>query len=198
MATNIETMDFNNTGDNMVSLESNSSSLPPPLPSQQPPPIAESTVEIKDDTYEKRRNNIENNNIHKEQMMDLSTPLDDVMGSPEQQAMMPPPPQAQPDQSMMMAPPQPQMHQQQAAPQQQARAPRTQKNFGDLTDDQMDAIIAAVAAVVAFSPQIREKMVVQFPTMFTEAGNRTLAGSVTTGLICAAIFYGIKKFVLKH
>jgi len=178
MSTKIETLDFNATSD-MVPLNNN------PMP-----PMPETGKEAKASTYDSQRENLAKiqaeNNIHKEQMMELATPLDEVMDAPApQQQMMAPP------QPTMMAPQAPMA----AQPEPQQAAPRKAQNPGGLTDDQMDALLVAAAAVVAFSPQVKGQIGKYAPQLFDEQGARTLAGTVATGLVAAGAFYGIKKFV---
>ena len=180
MSTGLETLDFNANSD-MVPLNNNPAAPPP-----------ESGKETQPNTYDAQRDNLQKNssenNIDKEQMMDLSTPIDDVMDSPQEQQMMMPPQQP----SVMLAPQAPMM----AAP--EPAKPKVQKspNPGNLTDDQLDALLVAAAAVVAFSPQVKEQIGKHAPQLFDEAGVRTLGGTVVTGLIAAGAFYGVKKFVL--
>ena len=123
-------------------------------------------------------------------MMELATPLDEVMDAPAQQ------------QQMMMAPPQPTMMAPQAPmmaqPEPQQAAARKSQNPGGMTNEQMDALLVAVAAVVAFSPQVKDQIGKYAPQLFDEQGARTLAGTVATGLVAAGAFYGVKKFVLNR
>ena len=121
--------------------------------------------------------------------MELSTPLNEVMDVPMEQ-----PQQMLPPQQMMAAAPQEMASPQPA--QQQQQMPR--QNPGGLSDDQMDALLVAAAAAVAFSPQVKERMVQYVPSLFTEGGSRTLGGTMATGLVAAGVFYGVKKFVLKN
>jgi hypothetical protein len=179
MSTKIETLDFNATSD-MVPLNNN------PMP-----PMPETGKEAKTSTYDSQRENLAKNqaenNIDKEQMMELATPLDEVMDAPAQQQQMMAPPQP-----TMMAPQAPMM----AQPEPQQAAPRKSQNPGGLTNDQMDALLVAAAAVVAFSPQVKDQIGKYAPQLFDEQGARTLAGTVATGLVAAGAFYGVKKFVL--
>ena len=180
MSTKIETLDFNSNSD-MVPLNNN------PVP-----PMPETDKEPKKSTYETQRENLAQNhpknNIDKDQMMELSTPLNEVMDAP-------------PQEQQMMAPPQPTMMAPQAPAmpaQEQQQAPRARKNPGGLNDEQMDALLVAGAAAIAFSPQVKERMMQYVPTLFSEGGSRTLGGTVATGLVAAGMFYGVKKFVLKN
>ena len=180
MSTKIETLDFNSNSD-MVPLNNNPTA-----------PMPETDKEPKQSTYESQRDNLAKNhpknNIHKDQMMELSTPLNEVMDMPPQ------------EQQQMMAPPQPTMMAPQAPtmPAQEQQVPRVKKNPGGLSDEQMDALLVAGAAAIAFSPQVKERMMQYVPNLFSENGARTIGGTVATGLVAAGVFYGVKKFVLKN
>ena len=178
MSTPLETLDFNNSDNSMVALDKPMA----PMPAVDKEP--------RENIYDGQRQNLEKNNIDKEQMMDLSTPLNEVMDVPQQQEQMSMQPQH------MMAP-QPEMMAPQPMAQPQVKQAASQ-NPGGLTDEQMDALLVAGAAVVAFSPQLKERMMQYAPTMFTDGGSRTLGGTVATGLVAAGLFYGVKKFVLKN
>ena len=170
--TSIETLDFNNNGEGMVELPQNDRIS-------------------KDTTYEAQREiSDKNNNIDDNQSeMDLATPLNEVMGEPEQTAQMM---MQAPSANAMVAP-----QQQPAVQMQQPQQPRASNgNPGNLTDEQVDAILVAAAAMLAFSSPVREKMLQYAPQLFTESGSRTLAGGVVAGVIAGGVFYGVKKFVL--
>lgn len=179
MSTKLETLDFSQGASDMVALDK-------PMP-----PMPEVPREPANTNYNEQRENLQNNNIDKEQMMELSTPLNEIMDVPMDQ----PPQMPQPQQMMAAAP------QEMASPmptqQQQQQQPRSQ-NPGGLSNEQMDALVVAAAAAVAFSPQVKERMVQYVPSLFTEGGSRTLGGTVATGLVAAGVFYGVKKFVLKN
>jgi hypothetical protein len=63
------------------------------------------------------------------------------------------------------------------------------KNPFGLTDDQMQAGVAGIAAVVAFSPQVQEKV-----QQFLPQVSGTPMGSVLMVLVAAIIFMIIKRF----
>lgn len=188
----IETLNLSSNGGMVDISKKDNPQAPPPMPPKKPEGASQ---------YDSQRENMEKNNIDKEQMMELATPLNDVMDMPPAAGQPPAMPQQQPmpdmsmqmqmqpamDQSMM----QPQQPQQ---PQQVAVAPA---NPGGLTDEQMDALLVAVAAGVAFSPQLKDKMMQFMPTLFNEAGTRTLGGVAVTALLAGGVFFGVKKFVLK-
>ncbi len=181
MSTRLETLDFNSSSD-MVPLNNN------PMP-----PIPDTGKDTKPNTYDAQRDNLAQNppenNIDTNQMMDLATPLNEVMDSPapDQQMMMMAPPQP-----TMMAPQPPMMAQQQ----EQQAAPHKSQNPGGLNDEQTDALVVAIAAIVAFSPQVKDQIIKYAPQFFDEQGARTLGGTIATGLVAAGAFYGVKKFVL--
>lgn len=169
----IETLDFNNSADGMVDLPRNDKVS-------------------RDNTYETQReisdrnNNIDDNQT--EEDMDLATPLSEVMGDPEPPMMQQPMMMQAPSANAMMAP--------QAPPQAAPQQAKGQVNPGNLTDEQLDAVLVAAAAMLAFSNPVREKMLQYTPQLFNEAGARTLAGGIATGVVAGSVFYGVKKFVL--
>ena len=178
MSTKLETLDFSQGASDMVALDK-------PMG-----PMPEIPREPANANYEEQRENLEKNNVDKEQMMELSTPLNEVMDVPMDQA----PPMPQPQQMMAAAP------QEMASPMpaQQQQQKKSHQNPGGLSDEQMDALLVAAAAAIAFSPQVKERMVQYVPSLFTEGGSRTMGGTVATGLVAAGVFYGVKKFVLKN
>ena len=195
--TSIETLDFASSGNsNMVSLENPENKnpvAPPPQPGHN---------DNANSGYDMQREKTQDNNIDKEQMMELSTPLNEVMdiqADPmQQQAQMQMMQQQsmQPQQQMFPAGPDPSMYQQE--PQQQQQQQEEQKapkkaNIGNLTDEQLDALLVGLAAAVAFSPQLQEKMVQLVPSLFNEAGMRTMGGTVATGVVAGGLFLLAKR-----
>ena len=187
MATRIETLDFNQS-EGMVNIQDEKNKPPAPIPeiSREPPP----------NTYSDQREKLSKNNIDKEQMMELATPLTEIMDMP-----------APPTQQQVMPAMGPQTQDQfindpfvEAPPQQQAQGQVVAKkqNIGNLTDEQLDAILVGITAAIAFSPQVQEKLVQYIPTLFNEAGVRTVGGTVVTAAVAGCIFLIIKKFVLKN
>ena len=189
--TSIETLDFSSGGNsNMVSLE-NPENKNPTAPVPQP-----GHKDNANSGYDMQREKTQDNNIDKEQMMELSTPLNEVMdiqADPMQQQAQMQMMQQQPQQQMFPAGPDPSMYQQE--PQQQQETPQAPKkaNIGNLTDEQLDALLVGLAAAVAFSPQLQEKMVQFIPSLFNEAGVRTMGGTVATGVIAGGLFLLAKR-----
>lgn len=163
-----ETMNLSDSGDGMV-----------PLNGINPPPV---------------QNNTNEKNIHKEQITMDSTPLSDIMTSQEvmetQQPMMAPPQSSMmAQQPMMMAPPQ--------APAQAPAQALPSKNPFNLTDDQMQALVVAVCAAIAFSDPVQAKLGSTIPQFLSEAGNRSMVGLLVSGLVAAILFYFGQRSVMK-
>ena len=191
--TSIETLDFTSSGNsNMVSIE-NPENKNPVAPVPQP-----GHKDNANSGYDMQREKTQDNNIDKEQMMELSTPLNEVMdiqSDPmQQQAQMQMMQQQSihPQQQMFPAGPDPSMYQQEPQEQEAPQAPK-KANIGNLTDEQLDALLVGLAAAVAFSPQLQEKMVQFVPSLFNEAGVRTMGGTVATGVIAGGLFLLAKR-----
>ena len=134
-------------------------------------------------------------NVTKEHINMDSTPLSDIMTSQEvmeQQPMMMAPPQStmMAQQPMMMAP-------QQAPAQAQQQAPLPSKNPFNLTDDQMQALVVAVCAAIAFSEPVQAKLGSTIPQFLAESGNRSMVGLLISGVVAAILFYFGQRFVMK-
>ena len=79
------------------------------------------------------------------------------------------------------------------------RKPKKQKTTQyplNLTEEQMDALISGVAAIIAFSSTAQDKLANIVPSAFDEAGSRTTMGIIITGIIAAIAYYIVKKFVM--
>lgn len=141
----------------------------------------------------------EKNLIQQQQtgMMD-STPISDLMM--EDMDLQPPMLQQQPRmQGLQMQAP---MHggQMMMMPQQQeqqAIKPES-KNFMNLTDDQLIALVAGVAASIAISKTVQDKLVTSVPNFLDNAGSRSMVGLAATGAVAAVIFYIAKSYVVSH
>ena len=130
-------------------------------------------------------------NIHKEVNMD-STPISDLMGQAEvmEQTMMAPPPQMVPGAPMAMAP--------QVQQVQQVQAPVQSKYPGNLTEEQIESLIVAFSAVLAFSKVTQEKVANIIPSFLDAEGSRTMIGMIVTGIIAAIVFYFTRRFIIKN
>lgn len=124
-----------------------------------------------------------------------STPLSDIMTSQEvmeQQPMMPPPQSTMmAQQPMMMAP------QQQVPAQAQQQAPLPSKNPFNLTDEQLQALVVAVCAAIAFSEPVQARLGSTIPQFLAESGNRSMVGLLISGLVAAILFYFGQRSVVK-
>lgn len=115
-----------------------------------------------------------------------STPINEIMDHSPQDMMAPQ--QAQPVQ----------MLQSQIAPAAPAAVPAMKpKNPFNLTDEQMDAVVAAVSALVAFSGPAQERLG-SFVPNFEVDGKRSLTGMVVSALLVAVVYFLTRRFVIKQ
>ena len=186
---NIQTMNLmNNSEDSgMVSIQNQA---------QPPPPQPQIQVE---NEVKKVENNISHDN-KRESKMD-STPLDEVMGMNEPAQFQSPPPQ---DPRIIQPPIQavPQPQQMPVAPGQQPadsqKAQPEAKKFMNLTTEQVEALMAGVICVIAFSRPLQEKLVQVVPQFLNENGSKSTVGLAVTALIAAVLFFFGKKFLMKN
>ncbi len=69
------------------------------------------------------------------------------------------------------------------------------KNPLGLTDEQFQAAIAGLAAVIAFSKPVQDKLADMIPKFLTEAGNMSTTGMAVTALLTAIVFYFALKLL---
>jgi hypothetical protein len=134
---------------------------------------------------EKNMNNIE---------MD-STPLSELMSGPEVFDTMP----TSQDPRIMHAQSSSQQPKQSFEPSPRPKSKTVSKTTSypfNLTEEQMDSLIAGAAAVISFSKITQDKLANVFPSAIDEAGTRTTIGIIVTALIAAISYYIIKKFVM--
>jgi hypothetical protein len=124
-------------------------------------------------------------NIVKQQMD--STPIADVMGPADAMMM---------DQAPMMHQ-QPMMAQAPAAPAGAQKAAAATKNPMGMTDEQYQALIAGVCAILAFSNPVQEKLLSAVPQFMVD-GTRSTSGLIATGLIAAIVFYFAQRMLMKN
>ena len=123
-------------------------------------------------------------NVNKTIKMD-STPLNDVMSGPadwDAQSQMSGPPTQQFAVPMV-----------QQAPSQQAPPPKKQ-NPMNLTDEQMTALIVGVAAALASSKMVQEKLAGMIPQIGSDP--QGMMAVAVTGLVAAILFYFGKRFIM--
>ena len=118
-------------------------------------------------------------NVDQSQMADFGTSIEELSGPGQMM------------QNEVMGNPQ------QAPSQAQDDSPKKAKKgtapFG-LTDDQFTALLAGVAAIVAFSKPVQGKLIIMVPKFIGENGDVSLMGIALTGLISAIIFYFAKNY----
>lgn len=118
--------------------------------------------------------------VGQSQMADFGTSIEELMPGPGQMM-----------QNEVMGNPQ------QAPSQAQDDSPKKAKKgtapFG-LTDDQFTALLAGVAAIVAFSKPVQGKLTTMVPKFIGENGDVSMMGLALTGLIAAIIFYFAKNY----
>lgn len=170
----VDTLDLQ---DEIGSLGATNVEVPKPPPEYSPQVFPEKNSEKNSE----KNIIIDNSKIPK---MD-STPINDIMDPP--QAEMMPPQQAVPQ---MMAP-------QQMAPQQAPLSvPLKSKNPFNLTDEQMDAVVAAVSAIAAFSDPVQERLG-SFVPNFAGDNGRSMTGMLVTGLVVALMYFFARRYVIK-
>jgi hypothetical protein len=73
-------------------------------------------------------------------------------------------------------------------------SPSSKNPFG-LTDDQLNAALAGIAAVAAFSKPVQNKLADLIPKFMSDAGDLSATGMLATAFIAAVIFFIVHKFV---
>ena len=81
-------------------------------------------------------------------------------------------------------------------PAQQQQAPAKKGPMG-LTPEQMEALLAGLVAVIAFSTPVQERLIGFLPQMVDSAGDRSNIGLLVTALVAALVFYFGRRFVVK-
>lgn len=121
-------------------------------------------------------------NVDTSQMADFSTPIEEVMAGPNQMI-----------QNEIMGPPT------MAGPSASRKQAKTETSSGKnpfgLSDEQFQAVIAGVAAVVAFSKPVQSRLRTMVPKFVNDSGDTSLTGLLVTALIAAIVFYFAKKFI---
>ena len=168
----METMNLVDNGEGMVPLQ-------PPVP-----PSLSKIDKPANAFVPESNNNLDNK---KDSMGVDSTPISDVMPPDE---MPPMPTQGQAPAMMQMMAPQPQ------APPAPPSA-MASKNPMNLTDEQMQALVAAAAAALAFSGPVQEKLGTMIPNFLTEGGDRSTTGLLVTAIVVAMAFYFGQRFAMR-
>ena len=176
----METMDLNGEMEGSTPINFNSPPGPPSGSSpgqpqgQQPQGPPQGLIDMRAPPQMKEPEK----NVPKIQMD--STPINDVMGADWETASMGPPPAMPPT---MLAPQQP--------------APQAKKaNPMNLTDEQMEALLAGLVAAIAFSKPIQEKIGSMVPQVGADPTSAT--SMLVMGLVAAIIFYFGKRVVMPN
>jgi len=69
------------------------------------------------------------------------------------------------------------------------------KNPFGLTDEQLNAVIAGIAATVAFSKPVQNKLADLIPKFMSDAGDLSATGMLATAFFAAVVFYVVTKFM---
>ena len=122
--------------------------------------------------------------VEESQMADFATPIEEVMPGPGQMM-----------QDEVMGPP----YQKSAGGHQHAaeESPKARsKNPFGLKDEQYQALLAGVAAVIAFSKPVQSKLGDMVPKFHGPSGEVSLTGLAVTALVAAIVFYMAKKYLV--
>lgn len=123
-------------------------------------------------------------NIEKEQEMEFSSSIQDVMSAPIDT---PPISSAQEAAAMMVHP----------ALVSEKKAPASTGYPLNLSKAQVEALVAGVSAVIGVSGPIQEKLGDIVPNFFNEFGKLSTTGMAITVLVVAVVFYFLRQFVIK-
>jgi hypothetical protein len=185
VSSTMETMNLSDSGDSMTPLFAMSGKG-----KQSEPAGASSGASLVYKPEVEFEKNVPEKNKGKPKEMD-STPLSDIMMPGEDFL---PPAGGSPDPRFMMGPNPAYVQQMPVAPQK----PVVQsKNPMNLTDDQMQALLAGVAALLAFSGFSQEKLAGIVPKFLDESGKQSMVGMIVTALLVAILFYFGRKFVIR-
>lgn len=137
--------------------------------------------------------NQEKNNLS-ELEMNLSTPIEEVMDSPmglmQQQSMHQP--QMMDARAVAEHPAAPQTH----AVMTRGAGTSGKKSYPfNLNEDQVQALIAGLAGVAAFSKPIQDRLLSTLPQAMSPEGGLSPIGMLITAFIAAVIFYIVKRSV---
>ena len=127
------------------------------------------------------------NKVDSSQMADFSSPIEEVMAGPGQMM-----------QDEVMGPPQMMSGNKRTPKADTSGSGKKSKNPFGLTDEQFQAALAGVAAVIAFSKPVQEKLSTMVPKFLSESGEMSSTGMVVTALVAAIVFYFSRQFIDKQ
>jgi hypothetical protein len=121
------------------------------------------------------------NKVGESQMADFSTPIEEVMAGPGQMM-----------QDEMMGPAMPVAGNKKTSRQTKQGS---NKNPFNLTDEQYQAALAGVAAIIAFSKPVQSRLTSMVPKALADSGELSLSGMILTALVAAIVFYFGRQFL---
>lgn len=121
------------------------------------------------------------NKVGQSQMAEFSTPIEEVMAGPGQMM-----------QDELMGPAMPTSGNKKTSRQTKSAS---SKNPFNLTDEQYQAALAGLAAVVAFSKPVQTRLTSMVPKALAETGDLSLSGMILTALVAAIVFYFARQFL---
>ena len=68
----------------------------------------------------------------------------------------------------------------------------------NLTKAQMESLVAGVAAVIAVSGPVQDKLGDMIPSFFNDLGKLSATGMAVTVLVTAIVFYFLRQIVVKN
>jgi hypothetical protein len=122
-------------------------------------------------------------NLGSSQMAEFSTAIEEVMPGPGQMM-----------QDEMMGPSMPVSGNRKTARKSESKG--SSKNPFGLTDEQYYAVLAGVAAVVAFSKPVQGKLSSMVPKFTSDGGDLSLTGMIVSALVAAVVFYFARQFLV--
>ena len=123
-------------------------------------------------------------NVDEFQMADFATPIEEVMPGPGQMM-----------QDEMMGSPYQVPSKKQSGDGDDPKKRSTKNPFG-LKDEQYQALLAGVAAVIAFSKPVQGKLGNMVPKFLDGSGEISMTGLAVTALVAALVFYLAKKYLV--
>lgn len=128
--------------------------------------------------------------VEESQMADFATPIEEIMPGPGQMM----------QDEMMGSPyvqaPSPHQHGAGKSEDSPKSSSRSSKNPFGLSDEHYQALLAGVAAVVAFSKPVQGKLGDMVPKFHGPSGEVSLTGLAVTALVAAIVFYIAKKYLV--
>jgi Family of unknown function (DUF5792) len=123
-------------------------------------------------------------NVDQSQMAEFATPIEEIMPGPSGMI-----------QDEMMGPAMPTSGNKRTPRSDDGGAKKKSKNPFGLADEQYMAVLAGVAAVVAFSKPVQSRLQTAVPKFMTETGEVSLTGLAVSALVAAIVFYFAKQFL---